>query len=126
MALMPDLLAAPGKGVMGIAPVVCTLGAEAEAAVEEPLAAAVEETLAAAGVVARVVAGRAALLEDTLTGTGLRTTVDAALATTVVAALEGPMMTTEGRGVVVLLLRSSVTVMRVVVVKVETVVGPVC
>jgi len=125
MALTPDLLAAPGNGVIGIAPVVCMPGAP------DALAAAVDETFAAAGVVERVVAGRAALLDETLTGTGLMTTVDGTEATTVVAASVGPMMTTEGSGVVVvvvvllllLLLRWRVTVMWVVKVENETVVS---
>ena len=105
MALTPDLLAAPGKGVIGMAPVVCTPGTV------EALAAAVDETFAATGVVESVVAGRAALLDETLTGMGLIITVDGTEARTVVAALVGPMMTTEGSGAVVLVLRWSVTVM---------------
>jgi len=73
--------------------------------VDPPLAAAAEETWAtalyetlAAAFVESVVAGRAALLDDTLSGTGLTIIVDGTEAMTVVAAFVGPMMTTEGSG----------------------------
>lgn len=97
------MLAAPANGVIGMAPVAWIPGAAAvvdpplAAAVDETCGAAVYETLAAA-VVESVVAGRAALLDDTLSGIGLMITVDGTEAMTVVAAFVGPMMTTEGSG----------------------------
>ena len=80
--LIPALLAAPGKGVIGNAPVAWTLGDEV-----------VAETR---GTTSVEVAGRAALLDDTL-GCGTGATVETE-GTTVAAGLEGLTMTTEGSG----------------------------
>ena len=90
------LLAAPGKSV---APVNCMLGAEVVD--DAPTTAALEslEPTGGTGMAIVELAGTAALFElgFGLTGTGTISTVEAAVAMTVVLALVGPMMTTEGR-----------------------------
>jgi hypothetical protein len=80
--LIPALFAAPGKGVIGNAPVAWILGDEV-----------VAETR---GTTRVEVAGRAALLDDTL-GCGTVAIVDME-GTTVAAGLEGLTMTTDGSG----------------------------
>jgi len=72
----------------------------AEVVDEAPTAAAVDsfEPTRGTGMTIVELAGTAALLElgDTLMGTGMISTVEAAVAITVVLALVGPMMITEG------------------------------
>lgn len=67
---------------------------------EAPAAIALDsfEATGGTGITMVELAGTAALLElgDALTGTGMISTVEAAVATTVVLALVGPMITTEG------------------------------
>ena len=73
----------------------------AEVVDEAPTAAALDSFVPIEGTGMTIVelAGTAALLElgDTLMGTGMISTVEAAVATTVVLALVGPMMITDGR-----------------------------
>jgi len=93
--LVCTLLAAPGNRV---APVNCMPGAEVVD--EAPAAAALDsfEPTGGTGMTIVELAGTAALWElgDALSGTGMISTVEAAVAITVVLALVGPMTITEG------------------------------